>query len=119
MLAKRSINGFSTNTTRFISTTEKKALNIVDAYESEVGLMAVYKSRDQLQAASQTAQGNSFIAIDPDMFAVGVLRPFSEATLGKDGDRERRMIVGEYTLIARSEKGGVAATGLVANIPNP
>ena len=116
MLVKRTINGFTTNTQRFLPSGDRRQVNIIDVYESELGMQAVIKSRYQLQAASKTAQGNSWIAIDPDHFAVGVLRPFETMVLGKDGDRERRMIVGEYTLIAKSEKAGVGAAGHVAYI---
>lgn len=116
MLVKRTINGYTTNTQRFLPSKERRQVNIVDVYESESGIQAIYKSRYQLQAASKTAAGNSFIVIDPDYFVAGVLRPVREKTLGLDGDRERRLLVGEYTLLARSEKAGVAGLGYVAYI---
>jgi len=86
--------------------------------ESEMGIQAIFKSRYQLQAASVGAQGNSFVAIDPDFFQIGWLRPVQSTVLGLDGDRLRKMIVGERTLIVRSEKAGVGGTGYVANIPS-
>lgn len=117
MLLKRTIDGFTQNTQRFIPSGDKRQVNLIDIYDSNVGVQAIILSRYQLQAAAVTSQGNSFISIDPDYFAVGVLRPFNEIALGKAGDNERRMLVGEYTLLAKSEKAGVATTGLVANIP--
>ena len=116
MQVKRTISGFSTNVQRFIPAGDKKQLNVIDVYESEQGLQAIFKSRDQLQAASVGAQGNSWIAIDPDRFNVGVLRPVSTFELGLDGDRVRHYMVGELTLIVRTEKGGAGATGHVALI---
>jgi len=116
MYLKRTINGYSTNVTRNISAEAKRQLNIVDVYDSEVGTVALFKSRDQLQAATKSAQGNSFIAIDPDYFQVGWLRPLKTQTLGLDGDRTRKLMVGELTLIVRSEKAGVGGKGYVANI---
>lgn len=116
MQVKRTIDGFTANTQRFLPSGDRRQVNIVDVYESESGIQAIHASRYQLQAASVGVQGNSFIAIDPDYFAIGVLRPVHEIVLAKDGDRERRELVGEYTLIAKSEKAGVAATGLVAYI---
>jgi hypothetical protein len=116
MQVKRTINGFTTNTQRFLPSTDRKAVNIVDVYESEVGMQAIFKSRDQLQAASVGAVGNSFIAIDPDYFNVGWLRPAVSRELGLDGDRVRKLLVGELTLIARTEKGGCGGANFVANI---
>lgn len=116
MLVKRTINEFTTNTTRFIPAVDRRQVQLVDVYESEIGTLAIFKSRDQIQATSVTLQGNSWIAIDPDYFQVGWLRPVQEQELGLDGDRRRRMLVGECTLIARSEKAGAGGTGFVANI---
>jgi hypothetical protein len=117
MLVKRTINGFTTNTQRFIPATDRRQVDIVEVYESEMGILGLFKSRYQLQAANFTSQGNSFIAIDPSFWKVGVLRPFRTIPLGADGDRDRRLLLGEYTLIAANELAGVAATGLVAYLP--
>ena len=116
MFLKRTINRFTTNTQRFIASQERRQVDIVEVIESEVGILAIFKSRYQLQSASKTTFGNSAIVIDPDFFQVGWLRPFETEVLGKDGDRERRMLVGEATLIARSEKAGVAFKDYVANL---
>lgn len=115
MLVKRTINGFTTNTTRFIPSQDRRQVNVVDVYESEVGVLALFKSRYQLSAFSgATSSGNSWMVIDPDYFQIGWLRPVQELELGIDGDRQRRMLVGEATLIARSEKAGVGAKNHVA-----
>jgi len=90
---------------------------MVEVYESEVGVLSLHKSRYQLQAATVGAQGNSFAAIDPDYFTIGWLRPFEESELGKDGDRIRKMIVGELTLITRHPAAGVVGQGYVAYLP--
>lgn len=117
MLVKRTINNYTTNVQRYMPAGDKRQVNIVNVYESEMGIQAIFTSRYQLQASSVTASGNSFIAIDPDYFAVGILRPFVTKTLGLDGDRDREFIVGELTLLAKAEKAGVGGTGFVANIP--
>lgn len=115
MLVKRTINGFTTNTTRFIPTQDRRQVNIVDVYESEVGVLALFKSRYQIQNTSESGSlNNSWIAIDPDYFQIGWLRPVQELELGLDGDRQRRMLVGECTLIARTEKAGAGGTGFVS-----
>lgn len=116
MLVKRTINGFSTNINRQINAAERRQIDLVDVYDSEVGRLAIFKERYVPQAASKTAYGNDFIALDPDYFQVGWLRPIQEKALGLDGDRERRMLVGELTLVVRSSKGGVVGQDYVANI---
>lgn len=112
---KRTINGFTSSVTRYIAANDRRQINPIEVYESEQGILALFKSRYQLSAAPST-QGNSFVVIDPDFFQVGWLRPLQEYTLGLDGDRDRRYLCGEATLIARSANGGVAALGYVSNI---
>lgn len=116
MYVKRTVNGFSTNITRNIDAAARRQVNLVDVYDSEVGTVALFKERNFPQAASKTVYGNDFVAIDPDYFQVGWLRPPREYTLGKDGDRERRLIVGEATLIVRSPYGGVGGQEYVSYI---
>lgn len=114
---KRTMNGFSTNVTRYIPAGEKRMVNPIEVYDSEFGPMALIKSRYQLQGANPTNALCSMIAIDPDYFQVGWLRPISTDELGKDGDRRRMMMVGEATLIRRSEAAANVVLDLAANIP--
>jgi hypothetical protein len=116
MFLKRTINQYTTSVQRFIPAGERRSLDLIDVYESEVGVIAIMKSRYQLQSTTKTTAGNSFIAIDPDYFQLGWLRPIVTQQLGLDGDRIRKMMVGECTLIFRSEKAGVGGTGYVPYI---
>lgn len=115
---KRTMNGFSTNVTKYIPAAERRMVNPIDIYDSEFGTMALIKSRYQLQGASPTASGPqcSLIAIDPDYFNVGFLRQFSTKELGITGDKRQMFVVGECTLIRRSEKAGVYALNLAPNL---
>jgi hypothetical protein len=106
MNLKRTINGYTTNVTRYLPAGDKKQVNLIDVYDSEIGPMAIQKSRDQLQGTDT----NSWVAIDPDFFNVGWLRPLTTKVLGLDGDRERRMMIGECCLIVRSKKAGAGGT---------
>jgi hypothetical protein len=117
MQVKRTINGYTTDTTRYIPAGDKRQVDIIEVYESEVGIMSIFKSRYQLQAASIGAYGNSFAAIDPDYFQVGWLRQFQSKELGLDGDRVRKMIVGELGLLVRHPAAGVVGQGYVAYLP--
>lgn len=116
MKLKRTINQYTTSVTRYIPASDKRSFDIIDVYESEMGVVALFKSRYQLEAPNLTSTGNSFAVIDPDYFQVGWLRPLNTSVLGLDGDRERRMIVGEATLIIRSEKAGVVGKDFVAYV---
>lgn len=111
---KRTMNGFSTNVTKYIAASEKRMVNPIDIYDSEFGTMALIKSRYHLQGATPSASGPqaSLIAIDPDYFNVGFLRQFTTKELGITGDKRQFFIVGECTLIRRSERAGVYALGL-------
>lgn len=117
MQVKRTINGYTTDTTRFIPAGDRRQVDLIEIYESEVGILGIFKSRYQLQAAAVGDFGNSFMAIDPDFFQVGWLRMFQDRELGLDGDRIRRFVVGELTLICRHEQGGVVGTDYVAFLP--
>lgn len=116
VLTKRTINGFTTNVSRQMNAMEHRQTNRVDVLDTEFGTMAVFKERYLPQAASKTAYGNTWFAIDPDAFKIGWLRPIKEEVLGKDGDRERRMLLGELTLIVKSKNAGCGADGHVAYI---
>lgn len=117
MFVKRTINGYTTDTTRWIPAGDKRQVDIIEVYESEVGVLSIFKSRYQLQAATVTAEGNSFLVIDPDFFQVAWLRQFRTFELGLDGDRVRKMIVGELGLLQRQEEAAVVGTGYVAYLP--
>lgn len=117
MFLKRTINGYTTNTQRFIPAGARRQVDVLEVYESEIGILGLFKSRYQLQSTTKTTSGNSFVAIDPDRFPLGWLRQPEELVLGLDGDRERRYMVAELTLIYRSEKAGVGGTGFVPYLP--
>lgn len=112
---KRTVNQFTTSVQRFIPAADRKSLDIIDVYESEMGVIALFKSRYQL-AGNMSTTWSSLIVIDPDYFQVGWLRPLQTLELGLDGDRTQRFIVGEATLIARSEKAGVGGSGYAQKI---
>lgn len=117
MQVKRTVNGYTTDTTRWIPAGDKRQVDIVEIYESEVGVLSLFKSRYQLQAATVGAFGNSFLVIDPDFFQIGWLRQFRTFELGLDGDRVRKMIVGELGLVQRAEEAAVVGTDYVAYLP--
>lgn len=76
-------------------------VNTVDLFKSDFGTHRVVLHRYM--------RSSVVLGIDPDYWAIGWLagrRPAME-TLAKTGDGEKRMIIGEYTLIARNPKASM------------
>lgn len=117
MRLKRTVDNYTTNVQRYMTAESRRQLNLISVYESNVGVLSVFTSRYQLESTTDTTSGNSFCAIDPDYWRIGWLRPPRSVVLGKDGDRERRLMVSEMTLLARNQRAGVAGTGFVPFIP--
>lgn len=117
MKVKRKINSFSSSVQRYIAAEAKKQLQIIDVYEAESGVLAIFKSRYQFDGglagtAADFSHGSSWVAIDPDYFSIGWLRPVHVQEFGRDGDRDRRAIVAEGTLIARSSRALAGQRGV-------
>ncbi len=113
---KRCVNQFTTSVQRYIPAADRKSLDIIDVYEAEMGVIALFKSRYQFNHDLSTTIGTdaaSWVVLDPDYFQVGWLRALASQQLGLEGDRERRFMVGECTLIVRSQKAGVGGIGYV------
>ena len=81
----------------------KKITAAVDVYESDFGQLKVVPNRFQ--------RSRDVLALQMDMWAVAYLngRKMLSTPLSKTGDSERRLILSEYSLVARNEKssGGV------------
>ena len=85
------VAGFAAATGRqrdFAST--KTITNVVDLYVSPWGELKVVLNRFLLSTVA--------FMYDPNMFKKAVLRNWSRERLAKDGDAERHMVVGEFSL---------------------
>lgn len=69
---------------------DKRITNVVDLYVSPFGEMKVVLNRFMLNTTA--------MLIDTEMWKKCVLRNWSRTMLAKDGDAERHMIVGEFSL---------------------
>jgi hypothetical protein len=112
-LVKRTLNGYRAGVTANVQASEKLQVSVIDVLDTEFGRVSLHKQRNLAQSASKTTYGNTWFAIDPDAFKLGWLRPITEKTLGIDGDRERRMLIGELTLIVKSKNAGCGGDGFV------
>ena len=85
--------------------TDKKIINSVTVYEGDYHTLKVVPSRELL--------ASNVLLVDPSKVGISTLRPFHVKDLAKTGDSERKMIIGEETLVVDNEKahGAVYDTG--------
>ena len=87
----------------------KKITAAVDAYESDFGVLKVVPNRFQRQ--------RDVWAFQDDLWAVAFIngRRMISVPLAQIGDSVRRMILSEYTLESRNEKGSALVTDLTTS----
>jgi hypothetical protein len=113
---KRSISEFSTKVTRNVNADDARQILLIERHTSDFGDVDVVYTRDQLNAASATVQGNSFIVIDPEMFSTGWFKRPTFEQLTRDGFRDRFQMTTQLTLLYKSRNGGGGGLGYVANV---
>lgn len=85
------VAGFAAATGRMRDFRDTKTItNVVDLYVSPWGELKVVINRFLLSTVAFMYQS--------DMFKKAVLRPWTREKLAKDGDAERTMVVGEFSL---------------------
>ena len=84
---------------------ESTLINVVDIYKSPYGTLAVLIDRYAQGALSGESDEGHVAIVDPDLWALGVLREMQSEPLAKTGDNEKRLLTAEYTLINRATKG--------------
>lgn len=82
---------------RTINDSSKTLVNAVDLYVSPFGELKVVINR--------FLKTDHALMFDPDMWRKAVLRPWSRTMLAKDGDNEKHLLVGEYSLKHMNQKG--------------
>jgi hypothetical protein len=100
----KTFTGF--NTRNVDMTSSKKLNSAVDVYVTDFGTLRIRPDRF---VRSGDATRTSLYMLQMDMWAIAELRPFRIEALAKTGDAEKKMLVTEWTLVARNEKasGGV------------
>ena len=101
---KTVISGFSGNASRFIDTSKMKLVTAIDVYKGDFGEQKIVPNRFSRERDVHVLQS--------DLWAVATLRPKKTEDLAKTGDATKAMIITEYTLEARNEKG----SGIVADV---
>jgi hypothetical protein len=114
---KRTISEYTTKVTREIPASARQQILAIDTYSSDFGMVEILKSRDQLTAASATADtANSVVVIDPAFLATGWLQRVRSERLARDGLRDRFQISAEVTLIYRAVQAINGASNVRPNI---
>jgi Family of unknown function (DUF5309) len=103
---KQTTSTFPGNATRYMDAAGKEIIAGVDVYESDFGSLKIIPDRF---ADSATA-----LVINSDLWALAWLRPIQLITLATTGDASKRLIIGEYALEARNEKGNGAVYDVTA-----
>ena len=96
-------NGIATNTNNIA---DKRVIGAVDVYVSDFGEVTFVPNRHQ--------QENRVDILEMDKWELSYLRPFQTKELAKTGDSEKRMILTEYTLTARSPNANFGIFALTA-----
>jgi hypothetical protein len=101
------ISGFTGIATRFRDVAAGKQASIVGA--ADVYVSAYGKHNIQL---SRYSRSDTVLALDMSTWEVAYLRPFQTIEIAKVGDSERRLMLAEYTLCAKSPKANTKATAM-------
>ena len=104
---KRTISLYATKVTPFLVAENKQQILTTTRYESDFGVVSTDLHRDLTNNASLC----QMLVIDPNWFATGWLQPLRREVLSRDGKRDRYQISGEFTLLYRNEKAGLAVAG--------
>ena len=91
---KQTASGFNGIATNTHNVDDKRVIGAVDVYVSDFGEVTFAPDRFQ--------EANRVDILEMDKWELSYLRPFETKELSKTGDADRRMILTEYTLTARS-----------------
>jgi len=106
---KQKISGFTGNNTRMDMAEDKRLVTTIDVYVSDFGEVRVMANR------ILRSSGRSALLVQTDMFATGYLRPFQTVELAKTGDAEKRLLLTEWTLIAKNEASSATIADLTTS----
>lgn len=107
---KRRISGFTGNATRQVMSEDKKAVNVVDTYISDFGVLRIKLHRYIWQSGDNNYD---IIGIQPDKFRVAYFREPEHTSLAKTGSATNGMIEGELTLEYLAENSSFKTTALL------
>ena len=98
---KAVVSGFTGGAQKTVDVMEKKLVATVDVYVGDFSTVRVIPNRFM--------RPRDALLLNWSYWSVDWLRPIKQIELAKTGDAEKRMLIGEYTLVAKNEKssGGI------------
>ena len=103
---KQTASGFNGVATLYKNVDDKTVIGAVDVYVSDFGEVNFVPDRFQ--------QANRVDILEMDKWEVSYLRPFSTRELASSGDNDKRLLVTEWTLTARSPNANYGIFNLTA-----
>lgn len=94
---KPAVSAFPGNATRMLDANEKALITAVTVYESDWGSLKIVPDRFM--------RATDMLVINSDLWALAWFRPIKMVDLARTGDAQKKMLVCEYALEARNEKG--------------
>jgi hypothetical protein len=101
---KRTISGFTAGAQKTRDQKDKRAINVIDIYQSDFGEVTLLAHR--LQADSRIE------IIEPQYFRMGFLVPFHRDDLPKKGHKIEKVITGQCTLECRAKDAHSCITNI-------
>lgn len=102
---KRVVSGFTAGSQKTRDQKDKKAINVIDVYQSDFGEITLLAHRQQVDARIDIIQ--------PDLFKMGFLIPFHREDLPKKGHKIEKIITGQVTMECRSKDAQSCITAIV------
>ena len=94
---------FTGNATRYKDTTNKKAINAIDFYESDFGTLTIVPTRFMLPTDGVGGASYPVLALDPSFISIDYLENVQEKPLAETGHAKSRLLWCEYTLRLEAE----------------
>jgi hypothetical protein len=107
---KRVISSFTAGNVRNVEAKDKRLVNSVDVYESDFGVIKVFKHRyiNHILAAGST---HNIALLTESTWAIASLREPNNYDAPKGGDYEKGAIIGEMTLEGRYQPANFVGKG--------
>tara|TARA_R100001460_G_scaffold102156_2_gene146404 strand:- start:8065 stop:9039 length:975 start_codon:yes stop_codon:yes gene_type:complete len=103
---KQLASAFSGVATLYKNADDKTVIGAVDVYVSDFGEVSFVPNRHQ--------QANRVDILEMDKWEIAYLRPFQTKDLASSGDNEKRLLLAEWTLVARSPNANFGIFNLTA-----
>src|SRR5260221_6820674 len=96
---KQQFSTFTDRSARMEQASSRRIVAAVDYYDSDFGKLQVIPNR--------FSRSRDILILQTDLWAIAFLsgRRFVAFPLAKTGDADRRVVISEYALVARNEKG--------------